>query len=102
MQPMLFLNVGWMTKYEGLKGDRISGGGTWITTHGYGSEIFNFKLYHGSMLGFGRAPQDTIRIEKLGAKKSDSSVRGVLVVWVAKSKIVGWYKNATVYRKLQK
>jgi hypothetical protein len=90
-----------MSKYEGLANDTISGGFGYVTRHGYGHEIFNFKPYAKCMYGFARAPHDSIRLEKLGAPKDASSVTGVLVVWVAKSKIVGWYKNATVFRAVQ-
>jgi len=101
MQAMIFLNVSWMSKYQGLSGDTISGGFGYVAAHGYGSEIFNFKPYKGKMYGFARAPHNSIRLEKLGAVKSAASVNGVLVVWVAKSKIIGWYKNATVFRHAQ-
>jgi hypothetical protein len=45
-----------------------------------------------------QVPHGVIKLEKLGAPKGAESVDGVLVIWVAKSHIVGWYKNATVYR----
>jgi uncharacterized protein DUF3883 len=99
--PLLFLNVGEMSKYEGLSGDTISGGGKNVSLYGFGHEIFNFKPYKRKMYGYGRAPHNTIRIEKLGATKEDQRVPGVTVVWVARSHIVGWYTNATVYRHPQ-
>ena len=101
MDRILFLNVGSMSKYQGLKGDAIKGGGKNIALHGYGHEIFNFKQFQGRMYGFGHAPHDSIRLEKLGAAKGADRVDGVLVVWVAKSHVVGWYRNATVFRKLR-
>src|SRR5579859_748078 len=101
MQPMIFLNVSWMSKYQGLSGDTISGGFGYVATHGYGSEIFNFKPYRGKMYGFARVPHNSIKLEKLGAVNGRAFVNGVLVVWVAKSKIIGWYQNATVFRHAQ-
>jgi hypothetical protein len=101
MQPMIFLNVSWMGTYQGLSHDTISGGFGYVARHGYGSEIFNFKSYKGNNYGFVRAPHNSIRLEKLGAAKGAPAVRGVLVVWVARSRIVGWYKNATVFRSAQ-
>jgi hypothetical protein len=101
MQPMIFLNISWMARYQGLSNDTISGGFGYVALHGYGSEIFNFKSYRGKMYGFARAPHNSIRLEKLGGVKGATSVSGVLVVWVAKSRIVGWYENATVFRSAQ-
>jgi hypothetical protein len=97
---LLFINVGWMTTYEGLTGgDTISGGGTYVKKHGFGHEIFNFKPYKGRYYGYGRPANDAIALERLGAPKGSSYVDGVLVVWVANSHVVGWYKNARVYRE---
>lgn len=98
---MLFLNVSWMARYQGLANDTIRGGFGYVTQHGYGSELFNFKPYQGQMYGFARAPHDSIKLEKLGAKAGAASVDGVLVIWVANSKIVGWYNDATVFRNVQ-
>jgi hypothetical protein len=101
MDKIIFLNVGWMSKYEGLKDDKISGGGKYVEEHGYGHEILNFQPYDGKMYGNAPVPHGTIKLEKLGAAKGAESVECVLVIWVAKSLIVGWYKNATVYRRSQ-
>lgn len=101
MDKLIFLNIGWMSKYEGPRGDQISGGGGYVALHGWGHEMLNFKPYDGKMYGTAPVPQGIIRLERLGAAKGAESVDGVLVVWVAKSRIVGWYKNATVYRHPQ-
>ena len=98
MDKMIFLNIGWMSRYAGVRGDPISGGAKYLARHGYGHEMLNFKAYAGKMYGTAPVPHGTIKLEKLGAPKGADSVDGVLVVWVARSLIVGWYKNATVYR----
>jgi hypothetical protein len=41
------MNVGWMTAYQGLKGDRITGG-EYVKKHGFGHEIFNFRPFGGA------------------------------------------------------
>lgn len=102
MEPLLFLNVGWMDCYQGLRNDDITGGGEFVRTKGYGHEIFNFKPFRGWVYGFGRAPHDSILLENLGAASDDQSINGITVVWVARSLIVGWYTNATVFRKPQR
>lgn len=99
--PLLFLNVGEMSKYKGLARDTISGGGKNVSLYGFGHEIFNFEPYKRKMYGFGKTPHNAIRLENLGATKDAENVNGVTVIWVAKSRIVGWYKNATVYRHHQ-
>ena len=101
MDRLIFLNVAWMSKYEGLKGDTMSGGAKQVVDHGWGHEMLNFQPYKGKMYGYAPAPFGTIKVEKLGAAKGADSVDGVLVIWVARSRIVGWYKNATVYRREQ-
>src|SRR5438128_1375943 len=100
MDKMIFLNVGWMPTYSGP--GKITGGGKYVTIHGYGHEMLNFKAFAGKMYGTAAVPRyGAIRLERLGAAKGAEFVDGVLVLWVAKSHIVGWYKNARVYRRSQ-
>jgi hypothetical protein len=95
------MNVGWMTAYKGLQDDTITGGGEFVKNKGFGHEIFNFQPYKGHCYGYGRAANDSIAIERLGASEGAAFVDGVLVVWVANSHVVGWFKNARVYREWQ-
>lgn len=104
---VLFCNIGWMAFYNGLsETDQITGGGSWVEESGTGGEIYNFTNETGKYYGFVMF-QGQIRIEKLGASWDDDHVSNVLVVWLAKNpkvgglKIIGWYKNATVYRFAQ-
>jgi len=97
---MIFFNVGWMDKYDGLA--KIRGGGAYVKKHGFGHERLNFKPYDGFVYGFVQVKAG-IHIERLGAGKADSSIDDVLVVWTANDPnsgtyIVGWYDHATVYR----
>ncbi len=100
---VIFMNVGWMTAYQGLTADTISGGGEYVKKHGGGHEIFNFKLYEGRYYGYGRPANDFIDLKRLDidAPKGSAYVDGVLVVWVANSYVVRWYKNARVYHEWQ-
>jgi len=113
MDRVVVFNIAWMKKYEGITLDDVPvHGGRYIKEHGYGSEVYNFRPCRGKMYGFveaGWKPKPCcINITNLGASKGDSSVSGILVVWVAKrcvkhpTVVVGWYKNATVYRERQK
>jgi hypothetical protein len=100
MDKMIFLNVGSMSSYSGS--DQITGGGKFVATHGWGHEMLNFKPFAGKMYGTAATPRfGDIKLERLGAAKREEFVDGVFVFWVAKSRIVGWYKNARVYRHSQ-
>jgi hypothetical protein len=112
--PMIFLRIGWMDRYQGLtRSDTISGGGAYVAEHGFGHELFNFQEYNGTVYGYGQPPgrkerweNARINLARLGAAKDETSFSGVLAVWVATSStggafVVGWYRNATVYRNWQ-
>jgi len=101
---ILFCNIGWMKKYNGIKGDSIERGGSYNENE-IGHEVCNFSPVREKVYGYVQ-PTGQIKIEKLGAKKEDEFVSGVTVVWTAGPEaggtaVVGWYKNATVYREYQ-
>lgn len=103
--PLLFCNVGWMKRYAGIDGDSIERGGDY-NNYSIGHEVCNFSNNRGYIYGYVQPVGETIKIEKLGAGKNDISISDVTVVWTAGPKsggtvVVGWYKKATVYRKLQ-
>jgi hypothetical protein len=108
---IIFFNTGWMDFYEGLKGDTITGGGKHVDSFGWGGEMFNFKNYSNKLYGFVQPKIDKkyhnpciIKLEKIGGYAKDEKLKNVTVVWTAKDPdnggtyIIGWYKNATVYR----
>ena len=114
LDNIIIFNVGWMKYYKGLEKDDIKRGGAYIREHEYGGEIYNFLPFNGCMYGYVQPPgrreipynKRIIRIERLGVSKHASSIDGILVVWVASSPdsgsfVVGWYKNATVFRCCQ-
>lgn len=110
MEKILFLNVAWMKNYKGItQDDRPVGGGSFVASHKFGHEIFNFKPYKGYCYGYAQPRGDTIdikriemNIKRIGAGKEDEYVDNVFAVWVSQSHIIGWYKNATVFRKHQR
>lgn len=112
-ERMVFFNVGWMKDYRGLeKGDKIVGGGSYVAKTNLGHEIYNFLPLEGKMYGFvetknylSETGRNNLHIEKIDKQYSDRDhIDGVVVVWIATDPvakgtyIVGWYKNATVYR----
>lgn len=105
---ILFCNIGWMEHYNGQTDkDIIVNGGAFVKKYGYGYEEFTFKNRNGYCYG-GTGETFSMHIERIeGISRYDDKAEGVLVVWVAKkdnedySRIIGWYKNATVYREVQ-
>lgn len=102
--PLLFVNIGWQVRYEGPKNDPTLGGHGYLLTHKLGHESWTFAPLRGKLYGY--IPRETnVRLENLGASAGDSDVTGITVVWLARSPhtgrtvIVGWYKNARVYRQ---
>lgn len=119
----LFCNVAPMKYYQGREENALLKGGKYIQDHGVGFELFNFRELNGKYYGFVQPPiggmklskqklgenkhkYAKINISKLGASKGAESIEGITIVWVAthESKgrsVVGWYKNAKVFRKQQ-
>lgn len=103
--PILFCNVGWMNRYNGIAGDSIERGGKY-NKHSVGHEVCNFTNNQGFVYGYVQPVGDSIKLEKLGASKNDEKIEGVTVVWTAGPEsggtvVVGWYEDATVFRDLQ-
>lgn len=103
--PMLFCNVGWMNNYDGIKGDSIARGGAY-NNHSIGHEVCNFSNINGVLYGYVQPTGNQIKIERLGANKNENSISGITVVWTAGcdgggTVVIGWYKDATVYRDNQ-
>lgn len=110
-EKIIFCNTGWMDFYNGLTNDIIVGGGKYVDRMGWGGEMLNFKSFDNNLYGYVQPKIDkkyknpsSIKLEKLGASETDESLSGVTVVWTATDPdkggtyIIGWYKNAKVYR----
>ncbi len=101
--PIVFIKVGWQSRYVGTAKDPTLGGHAYLRNHKSGGEAWNFLPYRGKVYGY--IPSETgVNISRLGAARSDDSIDGVTVVWVAphpstgSSVIVGWYLDATIFR----
>jgi hypothetical protein len=107
IQPILYCRLGWMNNYQGIKNDSIVNGGSYNKDN-IGWEVCNFKPLNNTYYGFVETGHTgeiahKIHIEKLGATDGDEEINNVLVVFIAthpegKTRIVGWYKNATVFK----
>lgn len=103
--PTIFFNIAWMKHYEGeTENDSPRYGGSYETKH----EVCNFLPVAGRCYGYVQPQGDGIALEKIGADPSDEFLDGVTVVWCARSPnaghtvIVGYYRNARLYRTRQK
>jgi hypothetical protein len=106
---ILFARIGYMKYYQGPQKDDeqpIRGGS--FNKHKIGHEVFNFMKTDGTIYGYFKASQkDYINLKRIDPKAvNQDRVDNVLVIWFAPNPIdkgqviVGWYKNATVYRSL--
>lgn len=116
---ILFCNIASMKWYKDIcpNEDEPTYGGAYVSETGDAHEKYNFlpitiddKEF---CTGFfetkktNRKTKNQLHIEKIeGVSASDNSADGVLAVWCARadtnrSTVVGWYKNATVYREYE-
>jgi len=109
-QAILFARTGWMTFYSGSqKGDERPIGGGAYTRKAIGAELFNFKINGDRVYGFFEpaAQSHKVRLERVVPAAGGDQLQGVLVVFIARNsesggqQIVGWYRNATVYREMR-
>jgi tetratricopeptide (TPR) repeat protein len=109
---ILFCNIVWMKKYQGITdSDKPKYFGTYVTEQDAKADIFNFSEYNGKCYGYVRNDGDLILPGHLTADyreeyENKDSVGGFLIVWCSFidkniSRIVGWYKNAVIYKKEQ-
>ena len=104
---ILFANIGWMKYYQGKQDyDPIYLGGDYPAERKH--ETFNFMPINGRYYGF-VWPKGTLNIQDIDQDCEDATdrVENVLIIWTATDpqnggrRIVGWYKNATVYREFK-
>lgn len=113
--PYLFAHISWMPEYSGNPGEPIFSTHGWVLENNDAHEKWNFKPVGKKFLGYlpirGKKNSEDpgeISIEKLQSIKGAESVDGVTVIWFANNPnfpkqayVVGWYRNATVFRKSQ-
>ena len=119
---ILFCKISSMKYYKGVVPgkDEPFNGGSYVDEHGEGHEQYNFDAVlcnDGNEYCFGFVETKTTRANKRNvlhienidgceSMKNEPFVDDILVVWCAttdlnETSIVGWYKNATVFRKYE-
>lgn len=122
MKPIIFARIADMKYYKGITDiDTPENGGAYVKDTGMAHECYNFdavKMGDGKEICFGfsmlmgasKTKNPQLHIEKIvGCEsfKQAEAVDGVTVVWVSKSqrsktmRVVGFYRNATVFRNYQ-
>jgi hypothetical protein len=110
---VVFLSIAWMKKYQGSsENDRPINGGSYVDLYKEAHECCNYLPQKDNMLRghveTWKATKDRqIHIENISediGKKNEET--GVLVIWLATApsggkSVIGWWKNATLYRKRQ-
>lgn len=103
----IFCNISWMKYYNGLtEEDRPKNGGVLIKDPSDVFEKDNFRDFNGKCYGYVRTG-GSILLDKhfRSVAQGAKSLQGVTVIWCAaindeEARIVGWYRNATVYREM--
>lgn len=117
---ILFCNISYMQKYDGdISNDKPVNGEQYIKDTGDALEKYNFYICKDNMIrgfvetkhvgGYENAKKgNSLHIERINKKyKNEDYIKDVTVVFCARSPsknktlIVGWYKNAIVYRNRQ-
>ena len=107
MNKMAFLRTSWMRRYQGIKEDTPSSGGAYVVKTGVGGEIYDFRPHRGRINGYVSARHESLDLQRMDPSADADRQEGVLAVWTARHpfrgvRIIGWYKNATVYSDPQK
>lgn len=105
---ILFCNIAWMKYYQGVTDEDIPrNGGKYVKENQFGNEVYNFLDYNHKCYGY-VMPLGNLNLEKHYPEISsrESQVDGFTIIWCATNdtggtRIVGWYKNATVFREMQ-
>jgi hypothetical protein len=96
---VLFARIGWMTYYAGPQtGDEKPIGGGRNNKRNIGHELFNFMDFGGRLYGFVRAADRRIKLARIDPTHKGDTLRDVLVVFVARQRVVGWYQGATIHQ----
>ena len=101
---ILVCRVTWMPRYQSDR-EKARDGGSYVDRGYPPHESRNFLPVDETYYGFVENRGRQIRIEKLGAERTQASIGGITVVFCATDPhardlvVVGWYTNATVHRR---
>lgn len=100
---IIFCNITYIGVIDADKLGKTGGG-----DNGENNEAYNFQDYNGKCYGYVSNRGGSLHLERFEkATVNDDSINNVIVIWVAKqgttgkNVIVGWYKDATLYKYSQ-
>lgn len=103
MPRMVFFHLGWMEHYRADDdSDQATGPHGHLKNNGRAHECFNFRPRNGTCYGY--VPSGINISRNLGAPREAAYVDDMVCVWLAKHPeqnkrlVVGWYRDARVYR----
>lgn len=109
---LVFFNIGWMAHYKGE--DEIFGNFKYIKEHNLGHEKWNFLPCNKKCYAYvpirwtNEETPPSINLERIYEKNNNrDELNNVTIVFISrnptdkKTYIVGWYKNASLFRTLQ-
>ena len=106
MASLVLFNIGWMKRYRGLtESDRIFNGGRYVQENEIGDEVRNFEPAMGRLYGYVPTQDGSnINMTRLGVDADAEYADDVTVVFTATppeggNVVVGWYRNARVWRE---
>lgn len=95
-----------MRDYKGLRNDKMTGGGKHVDREGWGGEMFNFREWKDKYYGYVETWGE-INLNRIDPENENDYIDNVTIVWTARrpstggTYIIGWYKNARLYRSNQ-
>jgi putative restriction endonuclease len=106
MSRYLFVKTGWAREYRDLDADPPTSQHGWLVENA-GHEAFNFKVHDGKVYGYFPVASNSggPDLRRIDPSSAGDKVEDVTVVWTATdpdhggTKVVGWYRHATVFGK---
>lgn len=108
---ILLARIGWMKFYAGSqKGDERPIGGGEYNEENVGGEVVNFKNINGHVYASFVCGPNGLKLERINPDCKTDQLKNATLVFCARKPpgygqgqvVIGWYKNATLYRNFQK
>jgi hypothetical protein len=104
---IIVFHTAWMNKYNGDRESLRAGGFKFAAEHGYGHEMYNFRIIDGYCYGY-VPPTGNLHFEEhFDVPTKTKKLEGVTIVWTAPHPeqggraVVGVWRDAIVYREDQ-
>ena len=107
---ILILNIPFCNKYNGIEDNFLNTYDKFFKEKkGAFPEFYNFQDYNGNCYGYVSAKEGIVNLSEINFKNNEDLLfEKILILWVSKNdknnnyKLIGWYKNAQVFKYLQK